>query len=157
MIAKEHIHNVVEEILRGTGFFLVDLQVSRGNLIQVFLDHADGISLDQCAELSRKIEENLSRDEEDYELQVSSPGLGQPIRVIQQYRKAIGQKLEILLADGEKIRGILESVREETPEQGAALTLRLLGSKRKPAPGEPVVIEVGSIGQARIEIEFKQV
>lgn len=157
MIAKEHIYRAVEEILTGTGFFLVDIQVSRGNLIQVFLDHADGINLDQCAEFSKKIEEKLSRDEEDYELQVSSPGLGQPIRVIPQYRKAIGQKLEILLTDGEKIRGTLESVSEGTPELGAALTLRLSGTKRKPASDQPVVIEIGRIDRARIEIEFKQV
>ena len=157
MIAKEHIYRVVEETLNGTGFFLVDIQVSRGNLIQVFFDHADGINLDQCAEFSKKIEEKLSRDEEDYELQVSSPGLGQPIRVIPQYRKAIGQKLEILLTDGEKIRGTLESVSEGTPEQVAALTLRLSGTKRKPASDQPVVIEIGKIDRARIEIEFKQV
>ncbi|MFH0760901.1 MAG: ribosome assembly cofactor RimP [Bacteroidota bacterium] len=157
MIVKKHIYGVVEEILRDTGFFLVDIQVSRGNLIQVFLDHADGINLDQCAEFSKKIEDTLSRNEEDYELQVSSPGLGQPIRVIQQYRKAIGQKLEILLNDGEKIRGILESVSEAAPEQEPALILRLSGIRRKPAPDQPVVIEIKSIDSARIEIEFKQV
>jgi ribosome maturation factor RimP len=157
MIAKEHIYRVVEETLGDTGFFLVDIHVSKGNLIQVFLDHAQGINLDQCAEFSRKIEDKLSRDEEDFELQVSSPGLGQPIRVIQQYRKAIGQKLEILLKDGEKIRGILESVSQEIPGQGSALTIRLSGTKRKPAPGQPVVIEISSIDSARSEIEFKQV
>jgi ribosome maturation factor RimP len=156
MIDKEHIYSVVEETVSGTGFFLVDLQVSRGNLIQVFLDHADGINLDQCAEFSKKIEEKLSRDEEDYELQVSSPGLGQPLRVLQQYRKAIGQQLEILLTDGEKMRGILMSVNEGASEQGASLTLRLSGTRRKPAPTEPVVIETGKIERARIEIEFKK-
>jgi ribosome maturation factor RimP len=157
MIAKEHIYSVVEEILGDTGFFLVDLHVSRGNLIQVFLDHVDGITLDQCADFSKKIEERLSREEEDYELQVSSPGLGQPIRVIPQYRKAIGQKLEILLGDSETIRGILQSVSEGTREQESALTVKLSGTKRKPAPAEPVVIEIRSIQSARVEIDFKQV
>jgi ribosome maturation factor RimP len=157
MIAKEHIYSVVEEILGGTGFFLVDVHISRGNLIQVFLDHANGITLDHCAEFSKKIEERLSREEEDYELQVSSPGLGQPIRVIPQYRKAIGQKLEILLDEGEKIKGILESVSEGTSEQEPALTVRLTGTKRKPAPAEPVIIEIRSIHSARIDVEFKQV
>ncbi len=156
MIAKEHIYSVVEEIFSGTGFFLVDLKVSRGNLIQVFLDHADGINLDQCAEFSKKIEEKLSRDEEDFELQVSSPGIGQPLRVVQQYRKAIGQQLDILLTDGEKMRGILMSVNEGTSEQGVSLTLRLSGTRKKPAPAEPVVIETGKIERARIEIEFKK-
>jgi len=157
MIAKEYIIEAVNDILGHSGFFLVDVQVSRGNLIRVFMDHPNGISLDDCAFFSGKIEQKLDREQEDFELQVSSPGLGEPIRVIEQYRKSIGQKLDIRLVDGDSLKGRLESLREGPGEPEPALVIKLAGSKRKPAPAEPAVIGISRIHLARIEIDFKQV
>jgi len=157
LIDKVHIESIVKESLKGTGIFLVEVIVSRSNLIQVFIDHNDGISLDNCAELHKNIEGQLDREKEDFELQVSSPGLGQPIRVFPQYLKAVGQKLNIQLNDGDLIKGFLLEAKPGDDGKGAELIIRLAGTKRKPAPEEPIVIEVNRIKTARVEIEFKQV
>ena len=157
MIERKQIESIANEALKDTGVFLVDIVVSRSNLIQVFIDHNNGVSLDDCAGLHRAIEENLDREKEDFELQVSSPGLGQPIRVFPQYVKEIGQKLDIVLEDGELVKGTLLEARPAEGAKGAELLIRLTGTKRKPAPEEPIVVETSRIKTARVVIDFKQV
>lgn len=157
MIEKKRIEAIANEALKETKVFLVDVIVGRSNVIQVFIDHADGVSLDDCAGLHRSIEDQLDRETEDFELQVSSPGLGQPIRVFPQYVKAVGEKLDIQLLDGDTIKGILTEARAADADREAELVIRLIGTKRKPAPEEPVVIQVNRIKTARVEIDFKQV
>ena len=66
--------------------------------------------IEDCAALSRYIEENLDRNDADYELEVGSAGLGQPFKVPQQYRNFIGQEVEVLDGDGVKVKGVLKSV-----------------------------------------------
>ncbi len=157
MIDKEHIHKVIGEVIGDSDFFLVEVQVTKGNLIQVFLDHTIGITVDDCATFSRKIEEKLNREEEDFELQVSSPGLGQPLKVFRQYHKAVGQLVNLILKDDSIIRGTLESI--ITGEKGIdpELIIRLAGTKKKPAPADPVHIRIGQIKTAKIEIDFNKV
>jgi ribosome maturation factor RimP len=157
LIERKHIENIAKEALKGSELFLVDVIVSRSNMIQVFIDHYDGISLDDCAGMHRSIEDQLDREKEDFELQVSSPGLGQPIRVFPQYLKALGQKLEITLHDGDIIKGILLEARPVEMDKEAELVVGQTGTRRKPAPEEPVVIQVNRIKTARVEIDFKQV
>jgi ribosome maturation factor RimP len=156
VIAREKIEDIAKEALKDTKIFLVDIIVSRGNVIQVFIDQNDGISLDDCALLHRSIEDQLDREQEDFELQVSSPGLGQPIRVFPQYLKALGQKLEIVLQDGDIIKGALLEAKPAETDKEAELVIRQAGTKRKPAPEEPVVIPINRIKTARVEIDFKQ-
>ncbi len=157
LIDRKQIEEVVTEALKDSEMFLVDVHVSRGNVIQVFIDHLQGVSLDDCAGLHRGIEERMDREQEDFELQVSSPGLGQPVRVFPQYLKAVGQKLTIDLVDGDVIKGLLLEARPAAEEKAAELLVRLIGTKRKPAPEEPVVVEISRIKTARVEIDFKKV
>ncbi len=91
-------------------YFLVDVTVSPDDKITVEIDHADGVWIDDCAKLSQYIEDRLSRDEEDYELEVGSAGLGQPFKVEQQYVNCIGEEVEVMDADGKKVVGTLKSV-----------------------------------------------
>lgn len=157
VIERKHIEDIAKEELKETKIFLVDVIVSRSNVIQVFIDQNDGICLDDCARLHRGIWEQLDREQEDFELQVSSPGLGQPIRVFPQYLKALGQKLEIMLQDGDIVKGILLEARPIETGKEAELVVRQIGTKRKPAPAEPIVMQINRIKTARIEIDFKQV
>jgi ribosome maturation factor RimP len=157
MIDKEHIHKVIGEVIGESGFFLVEVHVTKGNLVQVFLDHMNGITVDDCATFSRKIEEKLNREEEDFELQVSSPGLGQPLKVIRQYHKAVGQLMNLILKDDSIIRGTLEAIESAEPGTDPALIIRLSGSKKKAAPADPVRIAIGQIKTAKIEIDFNKV
>jgi ribosome maturation factor RimP len=84
--------------------------VSADDKIVVEIDHADGVWIEDCVELSRFIEDHLSRDDEDYELEVGSAGLGQPFKVEQQYLNFIGKDVEVLGADGKKVKGVLKAV-----------------------------------------------
>lgn len=110
MIDKNLVRGIVEEWLEDKEYFLVDVEVTPDDRIVVEIDHKEGVWIEDCAELSRFIEERLSRDEEDYELEVGSAGIGQPFKVVQQYINCIGKDVEVLLADGKKLGGILKSV-----------------------------------------------
>lgn len=110
MIDKNVVTKLVEEWLQDKDYFLVDVMVSPDDKITVEIDHADGVWIEDCAQLSQFIEEHLSRDEEDYELEVGSAGLGQPFKVAQQYVNFIGKEVEVLTSEGKKVRGVLKSV-----------------------------------------------
>ena len=110
MISKDTVRSIVEEWLDGKEYFLVDIEISPDDRIVVEIDHADGVGIEDCVALSRYIEDHLSRDEEDYELEVGSAGLGQPFKVPQQYHCFVGKDVEVLDADGKKYKGVLKSV-----------------------------------------------
>lgn len=110
MIDKNIVKTLVNEWLQQKEYFLVDVEVTPDDRIVVEIDHKDGVWIEDCAELSRFIEEHLNRDEEDYELEVGSAGLGQPFKVQQQYINCIGEEVEVLQKDGKKVSGILKSV-----------------------------------------------
>lgn len=92
MIDKNIVKTLVDEWLQQKEYFLVDVEVTPDDRIVVEIDHKDGVWIEDCAELSRHIEEHLNRDEEDYELEVGSAGLGQPFKVVQQYINCIDRK-----------------------------------------------------------------
>ena len=110
MIDKNVVKQIVDEWLSDKEYFLVDVEISPSDKIVVEIDHADGVWINDCEDLSRFIEDHLSRDEEDYELEVGSAGLGQPFKVAQQYINCIGEEVEVMDADGKKLKGILKSV-----------------------------------------------
>jgi ribosome maturation factor RimP len=110
MIDKNRIEEIVNEHIKETEIFLVTVRVSNLNRILVFVDTFTGITLDECVELHRHIEKNLDRNMEDFELEVSSPGLDTPFTVIQQYRKNTGKRIEVINNNDEKYAGILRNV-----------------------------------------------
>ena len=110
MINKDTVRSIVEEWLDGKEYFLVDIEISPDDRIVVEIDHADGVWIEDCVELSRFIEDHRSRDEEDDELEVGSAGLGQPFKVAQQYHCFVGKDVEVLDADGKKYKGVLKAV-----------------------------------------------
>lgn len=110
MIDKNVVKKLVDEWLEDKEYFLVGIEISQNDKIVVEIDHADGVWIEDCVELSKFIEDHLSRDEEDYELEVGSAGLGQPFKVAQQYINFIGKEVEVLDAGGKKYQGVLKSV-----------------------------------------------
>ena len=130
MISKSAVQQAVEEWLEGKEYFLVDISISPDDRIVVEIDHQDGVWIEDCADLSRHIESRLSRDEEDYELEVGSAGLGQPFRVRRQYEIHIGKEVETLAKDGKKYRGTLLSVDQEGFEMGVMQKVKEEGKKR---------------------------
>ncbi|RRD01963.1 ribosome assembly cofactor RimP [Prevotella sp. OH937_COT-195] len=110
MIDKKIVEELVNQWLEEKEYFLVDVDVNADNKIVVEIDHVDGVWIEDCVELSRFIEEHVNRDNEDYELEVGSAGLGQPFKVEQQYINFIGREVEVLAADGKKVKGVLKGV-----------------------------------------------
>jgi len=108
MIEKKVVQQLVEEWLEGKEYFMTDLTVSPDDRIVVEIDHADGVWIEDCVALSRYIESRLNRDEEDFELEVGSAGIGQPFKVRRQYEIHVGEQVEVLAADGKKYLGILK-------------------------------------------------
>jgi len=110
MIDRGKIEELVKEYIRGTDLFLVAVKVSASNRITVLADTRKGITIDECALLHRHIENGLDRDNMDFELQVSSPGLEMPFSVSEQYYKNEGQKISVTDNDGMNYAGILKNV-----------------------------------------------
>lgn len=114
MIDKQIVTRIVEDWLEGKDYFLVDVSVSPDDKIVVEIDHADGVWIDDCVDLSRFIESKLNREEEDYELEVGSAGIGQPFKVLKQYLIHIGKEVEVMDASGKKWTGMLAGADENS-------------------------------------------
>lgn len=110
MIDKNVVKTIVDEWLQGNDYFLVDLVFTPDGRIVIEIDHADGVWIEDCAALSRTLQERLGDELGDYELEVGSAGIGQPFKVAQQYVNHIGKEVEVLTSDGKKVHGTLASV-----------------------------------------------
>ncbi len=113
MIDKNIIQTTVEEWLKKGDYYLVDIEMTADDRIVIEIDHADGVWIEDCADLSRFLQEKLGEELGDYELEVGSAGIGQPFKVVQQYRNHIGKEVEVLQQDGRKVLGILKSVGDD--------------------------------------------
>ena len=136
MIDRQKVVELANEWLADKEYFLVDVIITKDDKITVEIDHAEGVWIEDCAELSRHIESGLSRDSEDYELEVGSAGLGQPFKVVQQYKNHIGLEVEVLGKDGKKYKGILKEVNDESFVLSVTKKEKIEGAKR------PQLVEV---------------
>ncbi len=156
MIDKNVVEELVNQWLEDKDYFLVDIEISRDDKIVVEIDHADGVWIEDCVQLSRFIEEHLSRDEEDYELEVGSAGLGQPFKVRQQYINFIGKEVEVLDADGKKWKGMLKEVADNDE-----FTVTVKEKVKKEGAKRPVIEDVdktfgmNSVKYTKYLISFK--
>ena len=113
MIDKQKLTETVEEAIKGTSIFIVDIKISNDNSMIVELDSDDSMDIDMCTSISRKIESVFDRDVEDYELEVGSAGLTSPFKVKRQWQKNLGNEIEVLTKDGRKLTGVLVEVNED--------------------------------------------
>jgi len=136
MITKETIKALVEEWLAKGDYFLVDIQMCDDDRIVIEIDCADGVWIEDCAELSRFLQEKLGDELGDYELEVGSAGLGQPFKVQQQYVNHVGDDVEVVTADGKKIVGVLKQV------DGCRFTVTTQEKQVPEGKKRPVKVEV---------------
>ena len=155
MIDKNIVKSLVEEWLEGKDYFLVDVEISSDNKIVVEIDHADGVWIEDCVELSRFIEDRLNRDEEDYELEVGSAGLGQPFKVPQQYRNFIGKEVEVLTDEGKKVKGVLTSVDGNDFTVTVEEKVRIEGKKRPELQTVEKTFQMDKVKYTKYLISFK--
>lgn len=121
MFQEEKLKTVINDILAPfvaeRALFIVDIKVSASSKIMVFVDGMENIRIEQCAEISRFLEAYLEENGlvgEKYTMEVSSPGMGSPLLVEQQYEKSINKPVEVLMDSGIKIEGTLLSKDENS-------------------------------------------
>ena len=136
MIEKTVVKTFVEEWLANNDYFLVDVTFTPDDRIVVEIDHADGVWIEDCAELSRFLQDKLGEELGNYELEVGSAGIGQPFKVPQQYTIHIGKEVEVLDADGKKVQGVLKTV------DGADFTVAVKEKQKLEGKKRPVMVEV---------------
>ena len=112
MINKQLIEQLALQELSDE-FFIVNITIKKGNVIEVTIDGDHGVTIQKCIDVSRSIEHNLDRDAEDFELNVSSAGLGKPFKVYRQYVKNIGQDVEVVATESKPVAGVLKQVDKE--------------------------------------------
>lgn len=135
MLDKTKLKDFIDSRLDGTDCFLTELDVTNDNVVRVEIDSDSRVDLDFCVELNRAIEQEFPSDEEDYELEVGSAGLTSPLKLPRQYRKYIGQDLEVYTAGGRKLTGLLREVDEE------GITLVVKVKKREEGAKRPIEVE----------------
>lgn len=155
MIDKARLTEVVEDAIKGTDMFLVDITVSADNRIVVELDSETGMDIDACAAVTRCIESEFDRDAEDYELEVGSAGLTSPFKVKAQYMKNLGNEIEVVTRDGRKLQGTLASVGADDFTVEVPTKVRHEGAKRPVIEQVPSVIAFDNVKTAKYVIKFK--
>ena len=139
---------------QNPNIFLVDLKISNDKSINVILDGDKEVNIKDCINISRAIEFDLDRDEEDFSLEVASAGVGSPLKLPRQYRKNLGRKLEVISSDGLKFMGELTHVKEDAIElQWKQRELKPIG-KGKVTVTKNKILTFDEISQTKVMIKF---
>ena len=140
----------------GDDLFLVDVAISADNHIVVEIDSYEGsVSIDNCVAITRAVEQAFDRDKDDYELEVGSAGLTSPFKVKAQYEKNIGNDVEVLTAQGSKLKGVLSEVGDDTFTIKVAKKVKPEGAKRPVMVEEDVTIKYSETKYTKYLIQFK--
>jgi ribosome maturation factor RimP len=154
MISRDVVRNIVLSHIDGTPIFLVDVKVDASNRITVEIDKPEGITIDECTAVSKTVEAEFDREIEDFELEVSSPGLTSPFKVIDQYRKNCGKTVDVLKKDGEKFNGVLQTVSDEGIVLEVKIKTKTAGQKRLQTALQSLPISYSDIKSTRVTINF---
>jgi len=155
LITENTIRALVAEKIEETDYYLLSVDIKPGNAISVELESMGPVSILDCVDISRQIEHNLDREEEDFSLQVSSPGLDKPLKDYRQYIKNIGRNLSIRLANDTELEGELLNADQEKIEVKESKKERVEGKKKKEVVETVHTLSYPEIKQAKIKISFK--
>ncbi len=131
MILKENIKTLIEDYLAGNSLFLVDINISKDNDIEITIDSPERVDIENCAEINRIVCNEYDRDVEDYSLTVTSAGLDQPFKVFRQFVKFTGKEIEVIFKNGTKIVGTLSNAQPDSIEVTYSRLEKTEGQKRK--------------------------
>ncbi|QNJ97800.1 Ribosome maturation factor RimP [Constantimarinum furrinae] len=139
---------------KNSSLFLIDLEITDNNQIRVILDGDNGVTVEDCIAVSREIEHNLDREENDFSLEVMSAGVSEPLSFPRQYKKNLGRKLKVKTRKGEQIEG---EVTEATDDK-----VTLIWKTREPKPigkgkvtvQKEAVLDYSDIVEAKVMITF---
>ncbi|NTU68725.1 MAG: ribosome maturation factor RimP [Chlorobiaceae bacterium] len=168
----EKIRMVIDEViaevsvLKGQDIYLVEAAIrGGGRKIELTVDTDRGVSIDICAKLSRNIRERLENEEEfapladgEFDLTVSSPGLGEPVRVDRQYLRHVGRLLRVVYLDAEEekqeLTGRLVGASIDADDPSIVIEPLVSAKKKKVAAVPPVTLRLADVVKAMVEIEF---
>lgn len=132
MITKEALGETIINYLNDNGLFLVDIEVSQDNDITITIERHEGsVKVDDCIAIDRIVGAAFNRDHEDYSLTVTSAGLDQPFKVLDQYKKFCGSEVEVVLKKGGKVKGILSGYDDGGFELTTSKMVKKEGFKKK--------------------------
>ena len=150
------IKDAINDEIVARGCFIVDVSVSKDNDITLTIEKEEGtIELDDCVSLSRFFETKFDREVEDYSLTVSSAGLDQPFKVLKQFAKAVGSKVEVSLKGGKKMVAVLEAADEESITLKYTAKEAVEGKKKKELVEHVDRFEMDQVNAVVPYIEFK--
>ena len=158
MISRDLILELAQERIDelNKDLFIVELSISGNNNIQLEVDSAVGfVTIDDCVRISRNIEHNLDREEQDFELSVSSAGLDKPLRHKKQYPKNIGRTLKIKTSSGQNFEGKLTKINEDAIEINFEEAKSIDGKKKKEKILRTLEVLFNQIVEAKVVISFK--
>ena len=152
---KKVIFDIVSEFINDKNWFIVDITISKDNDIEVIVEKEEGsMTLDDCVSLSRFIESKLDRDKEDFSLTVGSAGLTSPFKVIGQYKKFIGQEIEMTLKSGGKIKGTLEDATDDNATITHIVSEKVEGQKKAVKKSVTTTYEMKDIKSTKPIIKY---
>ena len=150
MYDTKYITGLIEEKIARTEIFIVEVSITGDNKINVIVDSENGIKIDDCIAISRQIESNLDREKEDFELEVSSAGIGSPFKIEKQYLINLNKNVEVLLKSGEKIKGTLKSHNSGSIALEYEKRVKIEGKKKKQVINEIKEIEIINIKSTKL-------
>lgn len=154
MIDPKEVEPIVQAAVAEEEAFLVECTVGGDSRITVLADHMEGMSVERLTRISRKIEEGLDREVNDFELEVSSPGVGQPLKLYQQYLKNVGRDVKVILKDGETLKGKMSRATEtEIDVEWKERVPKPVG-KGKVTVTKKETVALEEIKETRLEIKF---
>ena len=156
MITSEALGSTIANYLNDNGLFLVDIEISKENDITIAIESRESdVKIDNCIDIDRLVADAFDRDVEDYSLTVTSAGLDQPFKVLDQYIKFIGSEVEVVVKGGGKMKGVLTSANEAGFEVTVSKMVKVEGSKKKVQQDTVTAYTYEGIKSCKPVIKFK--
>jgi ribosome maturation factor RimP len=135
--------------------YIVEISISKDNDIEITIESEEGrVELDDCVAISRFFESKFDREAEDYSLTVTSAGLDQPFKVLKQYLKAVGSKVEVMLKGGKKMVAVLTEADQESITLKYSVKEAVEGKKKKEFVEHIDRFTMDQVNSVRPYIEF---
>jgi len=157
-ISKDTITAMAEEFLKDSQNYLIEVKVSSSGKISVLIENDQHVAIGDCIKLSRFIEHQLDREQEDFELEVSSPGIDQPFKSYRQFVKYVGQEIEVVNLDGEKQNGLLISADKKAFKFSPVINKMKKKKQDKETRTdiiEDIILPYNAVKQVKLVIKFK--
>lgn len=152
---KEKVQGLLQEALdENPSLFLISFDLQGNNEIKIVIDGDEGVRVEDCMSVSRKVEHNLDREEVDFSLEVMSAGATSPLKIPRQFKKNIKRHLEVKTKEGDKIEGLMENATDQE------ITLTWKAREPKPVGKGKVTVEkkavlaYDEIAEAKVMIKF---